>query len=254
LEQNSRKRKKSEIVGDETHIQTERSDIDGDGAAKRQKSKNNRGLEVTLLAPSENYTVDGKLVKTGRFRAEEQGQQVFEFEMYKGVLIDETVRVSSFPDLTNIFEETFVNKFSRRKEGDTLDSAEREAWEAELKHITASQFGQSTFTTDQIRNNTQNRAKSKHARKFARGVNHIHTDDARKPPSLFIALARTTSYKEGLMTLMTPRTPTPYTCTSTAFLPPPKEQTTALSADSGPQPKPKLPMTVMQQTRRYHCR
>ena len=190
FEQNSRKRKKSEIVGDETHIQTDRSDIDGDGAAKRQKSKNNRGLEVTLLAPSENYTVDGKLVKTERFRVEEQGQQVFEFEMYKGVLIDEMVRVSSFHDLTNIFEETFVNKFSRRKEGDTFDSAEREAWEAELKHITASQFGQSTFTADQIRNNTQNRAKSKHARKFARGVNHIHTDGARKPSSHLVCEAR----------------------------------------------------------------
>jgi hypothetical protein len=48
FEQNSRKRKKSEIVGDETNIQADRSDIDGDGAAKRQKSKNNRGLEVTL--------------------------------------------------------------------------------------------------------------------------------------------------------------------------------------------------------------
>ena len=84
FEQNSRKRKKSEIIGDETHIQTERSDIDGDGAAKRQKRKNNRGLEVTLFAPSGNYTVDGKLVKTERFRVEEQGQQVFEFEMYKG--------------------------------------------------------------------------------------------------------------------------------------------------------------------------
>jgi hypothetical protein len=103
--------------------------------------------------------------------------------------------VSSFPDLTNIFEETFVNQFSRRREGDTFDSAEREAWAAELKHITASQFGQSTFTADQIRNTTQNRAKSEHARKFARGVNRIHTDDARKPSSLFIALARTISYK-----------------------------------------------------------
>jgi hypothetical protein len=139
--------------------------------------------------------VDGKPVKTERFRVEEEGQQVFEFEMYKGVLIDETVRVSSFHDLTNVFEKTFVNQFSRRIEGDTFDSAEREAWEAELKHITASQFGQSTFTADQIRNNTQNRAKSEHARKFARGVNSIHTDDARKPSSLFIALARIISYK-----------------------------------------------------------
>lgn len=195
IEQNLRARKKSEIIDDTKDDQTERSDNDGDEAVNRQKSKNYRGLKVTLLASSGNYTVDGKPVETQRFRVEEQGQQDLDFEMYKGVLIDETTVVSSFPDLTNIFEETFVNQFSRRREGDTFDSAEREAWEAELKHITASQFGQSTFTADQIRNNTQNRAKSEHARKFARGVNRIHTDDARKPSSLFIALARIISYK-----------------------------------------------------------
>ena len=195
IEQNCRARKKSEIIDDTKDDQTDRSDIDGDGAAKRQKSKNYRGLKVTLLASSGNYTVDGKPVETQRFRVEEQGQKVLEFEMYKGVLIDERTVVSSFPELTNIFEETFVNQFSRRIEGDTFDSAEREAWEAGLKHITASQFGQSTFTADQIRNNTQNRAKSKDARKFARGVNHIHTDGARRPSSLFIALARAISYK-----------------------------------------------------------
>jgi hypothetical protein len=159
-EQNFRARKKSEIVDDTKDEQTERSDIDETPATKRQKSKNYRGLKVTLLASSGNYTVDGKPVETQRFRVEEQGQQDLDFEMYKGVLIDETTVVSSFPDLTNIFEETFDNQYSRRGEGDTFDSAEREAWEAELKHITASQFGQSTFTAD----HTQQHPKSREER------------------------------------------------------------------------------------------
>jgi hypothetical protein len=64
IEQNSSKRKKSEIVDDTTHIQTERSDIDGNGAAKRQKSKNKPSPKVTRLASSEKYTVDGKPVET----------------------------------------------------------------------------------------------------------------------------------------------------------------------------------------------
>jgi hypothetical protein len=50
--------KKSEIVGDTTHIKTERSDIDEDGAAKRQKPKNNRGLKATLLAPKRGRSVE----------------------------------------------------------------------------------------------------------------------------------------------------------------------------------------------------
>jgi hypothetical protein len=163
FEQKSRKRKKSEIVGDETHIQTDRSDIDGDGAAKRQKSKNNRGLEVTLLAPSKNYTVDGKLVKTERFRVEEQGQQGFEFEMYKGVLIDEAVRVSSFVELTKIFVGAFVQRFNRRIEGGTYDPGEVEAWGDELMYIEPSHYGLSEYTADQMRKETPNRVKSAHA-------------------------------------------------------------------------------------------
>ena len=71
---------------------------------RKGKNKNERGLKATLLASSEKYTVDGKPVETQRFRVEEQGQQDLDFEMYKGVLIDETTVVSSFPDLTNIFE------------------------------------------------------------------------------------------------------------------------------------------------------
>jgi hypothetical protein len=38
-EQNSRKRKESEIVGDTKDVQTQRSDIDRVGAAKRQKKQ-----------------------------------------------------------------------------------------------------------------------------------------------------------------------------------------------------------------------
>jgi hypothetical protein len=71
------------------------------------------------LASSEKYTVDGKPVETERFRVDEQGKPSFELEMYKGVVIDETIMVSSFVELTNIFENTFVNQFSRRKVGDT---------------------------------------------------------------------------------------------------------------------------------------
>jgi hypothetical protein len=63
---------------------------------------------------------------------------------------------------------TSVDQFSRRKEGDTLDPAERKAWMAELVHIESSQVAQSTSTADQTRNGTQYRAKSKHARKLAR--------------------------------------------------------------------------------------
>jgi hypothetical protein len=59
--------------------------------------------------------VDGKPVETERLRVEEQGQQVLEIEMHKGVLIVETIVVSSFVELTKIFEETFVNTSSRRK-------------------------------------------------------------------------------------------------------------------------------------------
>jgi hypothetical protein len=59
----------------------------------------------------------GMPVKTERFRVEEQGktsyefemQTSYEFEMHKGLLIDETVMVSSFVELTKIFEGTFVN-------------------------------------------------------------------------------------------------------------------------------------------------
>jgi hypothetical protein len=109
MEQNCRARKKSEIVGDTKGDQTQRSDIDRVGAAKRQKSNNKRSLKATRLASSEKYTVDEKPVETERFRVEEQGQQVFEFEMHKGVLIDETVMVSSFVELTNIFVGTFVH-------------------------------------------------------------------------------------------------------------------------------------------------
>jgi len=195
--------------------------------------------------------VDGKPVETQRFRVEEQGQKVLEIEMYKGVLIDETTVVSSFTELTNIFEETFVNQFSRRIEGDTFDSAEREAWEAELKHITASQFGQSTFTADQIRNNTQNRARraNMHANLHVESI--IFTPMVLVSRHHFSSRLLGSSPTKGLMTLMhfdQSKVHPPYTCTSTAFLPPP--EATALPADSGPQPKPKLPMTVMQQTRR----
>jgi hypothetical protein len=49
IEQNSRKRKKSEIVDDTKDVQTQRSDIDRVGAAKRQKSKNKRSLKATRL-------------------------------------------------------------------------------------------------------------------------------------------------------------------------------------------------------------
>jgi hypothetical protein len=66
---------------------------------------------------------------------------------------------------------------------------------AELVHIKSSQVAQSTFTAEQIRDDTQYRAKSKHARKFVREVNRIHNDGARKPPVVFNALARAISYK-----------------------------------------------------------
>jgi hypothetical protein len=42
-------------------------------------------------------------VETERFRAKEQGKPSFEFEMYKGVLIDDTAMVSSFVELTTRF-------------------------------------------------------------------------------------------------------------------------------------------------------
>jgi hypothetical protein len=42
---------------------------------------------------------------------------------------------------------------------------------------------------------TQYRAKSKHARKFAREVNRIHNNGARKPSVVFNAVARAISYK-----------------------------------------------------------
>jgi hypothetical protein len=71
--------------------------------------------------------VDGKPVETQRFRVEEQGQQVLGFEMHKGVLIDEAAVVSSFVELTKLFEKTFVNQFSQRLEGGTFDSGERKA-------------------------------------------------------------------------------------------------------------------------------
>jgi hypothetical protein len=70
-----------------------------------------------------------------------------------------------------------------------------EAWKAELVHIAASKVSQSTFTSDQIRNDTQYRAKSPHARKFAREVNHIHSNDARKPSDVFNAVGRAIFYK-----------------------------------------------------------
>jgi hypothetical protein len=89
-----------------------------------------------------------------------------------------------------------VNQFSRRKEVDTFDPAERKAWMAELVHIESSQVAQSTSTADQTRNDTQYRAKSKHARKFARGVNRIHSSNAaRRPSVVFNAVARAISYK-----------------------------------------------------------
>jgi hypothetical protein len=99
IEQNSSTRGESDFFGDTTYIQADRPGIDGNGAAKRQKTKNERGLQAALLASSEKYTLDGKPVETERFRAEEQGQKFYQFEMYKGVLIDEAVRVSSFVDL-----------------------------------------------------------------------------------------------------------------------------------------------------------
>jgi hypothetical protein len=104
--------------------------------------------------------------------------------------------VSSLAELTEIFDGTLVKQFSRRKDGSTFDPAEVEAWEAELVHIAASQFAQSTFTADQIRNDTQYRAKSTHARKFSREVKRIHNNDARKPSVVFNAVARAISYKE----------------------------------------------------------
>jgi hypothetical protein len=52
---------------------------------------------------------------------------------------------------------------------------------------------------------------------------------------------------KGVMRLMTPHSPTPYTCTPTAFLAPPKEQTTALSACSGP-PQTQKRMILLERT------
>jgi hypothetical protein len=78
-----------------------------------------------------------KLSALGRKNRDQNSMNCF--ELYKGVLVDEAVKVSSFDDLANIFEKTFVNQFSRRKEGDTFDSAEREAWMAEVVHIKSSQ-------------------------------------------------------------------------------------------------------------------
>ena len=115
IEQNCRARKKSEIVGDTKDVQTQRSDVDRVGAAKRQKSNNKRSLKATRLASSEKYTANGKLVETERLRAEEQGKPSFEFEIYKGVLIDETAMVSSFVELTKIFVGTFVQRFNGEK-------------------------------------------------------------------------------------------------------------------------------------------
>jgi hypothetical protein len=80
---------------------------------------------ATLLASSEKYTMNGTAVRTERFRAEEQGKRSYKFEMCKGVLIDETVKVSSLDDLSNIFDKTFVKQFSRREDGGTFDPADR---------------------------------------------------------------------------------------------------------------------------------
>ena len=70
IERNCRARKKSEIVGGTKDDQTQRSDIDRVGAAKRQKSNNKRSIKATRLALSEKYTVNGKPVETERFRVE----------------------------------------------------------------------------------------------------------------------------------------------------------------------------------------
>jgi hypothetical protein len=111
-----------------------------------------RDIKFTRLVSSEKYTLNGKRVNTERFRVEQQGKNTYEFEMHKGVLINETARASSPAELTEIFDGTLVKQFSRRKDGSTFDPAEVEAWEAELVHIAASQFSQSTSTADQIRN------------------------------------------------------------------------------------------------------
>jgi hypothetical protein len=106
--------------------------------------------------------------------------------------------VSSPAELTKIFDGTLVKQFSRREDGSTFDPAEVEAWEAELVRIKcSSQIAQSTccFTSDQLRNNTQNRVKSTHARKFAREVKRIHNNGARKPSVVFNAVARAIFYK-----------------------------------------------------------
>ena len=126
--------------------------------------------------------MNGKLVKTERFRVEEKGQKDFELEMHKGVLIDKTAMVSSFVELTKIFVGTFVQRFNRRIEGDTYDSGEVEAWEDDLMYIEPCHYGLSEYTADQMRKETPNRVKSAHARKFVRGVNRIHRDDSRNPP------------------------------------------------------------------------
>jgi hypothetical protein len=62
IEPNSSTIEESEIVDDPTQIQTDWPDNDGSGAAKRQKTKNERGLKATRVESSEKYTVDGKPV------------------------------------------------------------------------------------------------------------------------------------------------------------------------------------------------
>jgi hypothetical protein len=90
------------------------------------------------LVSSEKYTLNGISVNTERFRVEEQGKKSHEFEKYKGVLINETVWVSSLAELTKIFDGTSVRQFSRREDDSTFDPAEVEAWKAELVHIAVS--------------------------------------------------------------------------------------------------------------------
>jgi hypothetical protein len=162
IETNSSTREESEIVGDSPQIQTEEPNIAGDRAAKKQKTKHGRGIKATVLDSSEKYRhrMNGNPVETQRFRVEDQGKTIHEFDMYQGVLIDETAVVLSLVDLTNIFEGTYVKIFSRRKEGNTLDSAEVKAWMAELEEIKLIQYAQSAYTADQMRKETQNRVKS----------------------------------------------------------------------------------------------
>jgi hypothetical protein len=132
----------------------------------------------------------------------EQGKPSFELEMYKGVLVDETAMVSSPVEVTKIFDGTFVKRFNRRKEANTYDPAEVEAWKGELKYITPGQYAQSECTADQMRKETPNRVKSPHASKFAREVNRIHHDDSRNPVDVFaLYLAKAISYKGDVMSL-----------------------------------------------------